>query len=224
MINELAKHIKNTREASPSFRQTPVYLSLLFSVLLLSASDSRSDEANQKIIPGIYEFLLLAVDHEGEVLGFYRESQGEGVVKTCSFFLKGKDIGGQAKIVTWSDQLFPGLLTNEGRDDVNLKIVQGLEHPGCGLVLMPKIAEEGLALSRITETKWESLKRVKNSRTTLFSEPSPSKQTKSYFIKNDVLGVVSVNGEWMKVEFPREGKASIKGWVRSNDMQDLLPP
>ena len=205
-------------------RQPQVYLSLLLSVLFLFAPESRAGEVGQKIIPGMYEFLMLGVDKQGEVSGYYRESQGEGVVKTCSFFLKGKDTGGQATIVTWQDQVFPGVLKNEGKDDVNLKIAKGLEHPGCGLILMPMIAEEGRGFTRIYESKWESLKIVKNNRAPLFSEPSSDKKTKSYFIKRDVLGVVTVNGEWVKVEYPREGKAAVKGWVRSSDMQDLQPP
>lgn len=224
MIKESVKRMRNTREGNSMFKQPSAYLSLLFGALFLFAPNGKAVEAGQKIIPGMYEFLMLAADQKGEVTGFYRESQGEGVVKTCSFFLKGTDTGGQANLVTWHDQVFPGILKNESKNDINLKIAKGLEHPGCGLVLMPMIAEEGRGFTRIYASKWESLKIVKSDRAPLFSEPSADKKTKSYFIKKDVLGVVSVNGEWVNVEFPREGKAAIKGWLRSSDMQDLLPP
>lgn len=220
---ELAKPIKNIL-AGNSFARKSLVVSLCFAASLLFTPYGEAGQARQKIVPGVYEFLMLAVNRDGEVSGFYRESQGEGVVKTCSFFLKGKDVDGQASIVTWNERVFPGILRNVGNDDVNLKIPQGLEHPGCGLVLMPQIADEGRIISRISETKWESLKVVNNQRAALYSEPSIHKKTKSYFIKNDVLGVMSVSGQWAKVEFPREGKASIAGWVMIDDIKDPTPP
>ena len=222
MIKELVKPIKNTRAGNPFFKNMKKSLTFLFCSSLLFLPDGRAGEVGQKFTPGMYEGLMLAVDQEGGLLGFYRESQGEGVVKTCSFFLKGKNVGGQASVATWNIQVFPGLLRTDGKD-INLKIEQGREHPGCGLVLLPEITK-GIVLERTSEAQWGSLKIVKNDRAPLFSEPSLDKKTKSYFIKRDVLGVVTVNGEWVKVEFPRDGKAAIKGWVRSSDMQDLLPP
>ena len=216
------------------FRRITTHALLLFSVLFLFAPNGKAGETSQKLVPGVYEFLMLAVDPGNEVLGFYRESQGEGVVKTCSFFLKGRMKDGQANIASWSGlfhgpsidegKVFPGLLKNKGGNDVSLKIERGPEHPGCSLVLMPQISDEGLVLERTNEAKWVSLKIVKNDRAPLFSEPVSGKKTKSYFIKNDVLGVVSMNGEWINVEFPREGKQPVKGWVKSNDVQDLQPP
>ena len=176
---------------------------------------------------------MLAVDHE-EVMGFFNVVRGVGVTFRCAFFLKGKEVKGQANIVTWSGQrirkdgdiyIFPGLLKNENKDDINLKIEQGYGgHPGCGMAIGPQIGEKGLSLSRNYEAKWASLRMVKNDRASLFSGSALDKKTKSYFIKGDVLGVLAVNGDWINVEFPRDGKKMIKGWVRSDDVEDLQPP
>lgn len=215
-------------------KQLPIHLSLLLCGLLLITTYARAGEAGQKFTSGMYEGLMLAVD-SGEVVGFFNVERGEGVTFSCSFFLKGKEVKGQANIVTWSGQrirkdgdiyFFPGILKNENKDDVFLKIEQGSgEHPGCGMAIGPQIGEEGLPLSRNYEAKWTSLRMVKTDRASLFSEPTPDKKTKSYFIRGDVLGVLSVNGEWLNIEFPRPGKKStIKGWVRSGDVQDLQPP
>jgi len=38
----------------------------------------------------MYEGLMLAVAQSGEISGYYRESQGEGVTKTCSVLLIGQ--------------------------------------------------------------------------------------------------------------------------------------
>ena len=233
MLNLLAKRIKRIRAGKPMIKQLPMYLLLLLCGLFLFTSDGRAGEVGQKFIPGMYEGLMLAVDHE-EVVGFFNVERGEGVTFRCSFFLRGKEVKGQANIVTWSGRrirkdgdiyFFPGLLKNENKDDINLKIEQGSgEHPGCSMAIGPQVGEEGLPLSRNYEAKWLSLRMVKNDRASLFSGPAHDKKTKSYFIRGDVLGVLSVNGEWLNIEFPRPGKKPIKGWVRSDDVEDLQPP
>lgn len=236
MMKRFEKRMKNIRVHNLMPKQLPSYLSLsIFCALFLFTSAVRAAEVNQQFQPGIYDFLMLAVTPEEEILGSYRETQGYDVVKTCAFLLRGKGKNGQVDVITWSDQffqgelnegetyLFPGLLKYKSHGRVILKIKLGREHPGCGLVLSTEISE-GIELTRTTPTQWISLKLVKNARAPLFSGPSIEKKTKAYFIRNDVLGVLSVNGEWIKVEFPREGKKMIKGWVRSSDVEDLQPP
>ena len=120
-------------------------------------------------------------------------------------------------------EIFPGLLQNES-EAVTLKIKQIRKEPGCDAVLTPEISDEGFNLRRTAATKWVGLRIVKNTRAPLFSGPSLDKKTRAYFIRNNVLGVVSVSGDWINVEFPRDGKKMIIGWVRSDDVEDLQPP
>lgn len=234
MMSLLAKHIKYIRAVNPLSKQLHVHLSLLLCGLLLFTPYSRVAEADQNFIPGMYEGLMLAVNNEGELQGYFKQSLG-AVNVTCAFLLKGKDSGGQANIVTWSSQLFegglrspekyffPGLLrrskTIHGDEAVDMKIERGYGHPGCG----PDIAEN-YGYSRNYEAKWVSLKLVKSKRASLFSGPSIDKKTKAYVIARDVLGVLAVNGDWINIEFPRAGKKSINGWVRSEDVEELVPP
>lgn len=223
MIKKLAKRTKNTRADRPWSEKRPAYFALICGALLIFSASCGADDIDRKFTPGVYETLMLAVDSNSEILGYYQESQGEGVVKTCSFFLKGKSDRGEAHIVTWNDRIFPGLLSAAGNGEVVLRIEQGREHPGCGLVLLPEISS-GIKLSKTADSKWITLKTVKGDRAILFAAPAPERKTKSYFIKDDVLGVLSIRGEWVNVEFPRPGKKSIKGWVRSDELRDLIPP
>ena len=186
--------INNIRCNNYMFLRNTAYALFLLGVPGLFAADISANENGQKFTSGMYETLMLAVDHDGSITGSYRESQGEGVVKTCAFYLKGKAVDGFAPISTWRTQTFTGELKRAGTEVV-LKIEKALEHPGCGLVLLPEIVG-GLSLTKTTDAKWLSLRIVKNDRAQLFSSPSLSKITKAYFIKNDVLGVLSVNGEW----------------------------
>ena len=188
MMNLLAKRIKHIQGGKPMIKQLPMYLLLLLCGLFLFSSDGRAGDVGQKFIPGMYEGLMLAVDHE-EVVGFFNAVRGVGVTFRCAFSLKGKEVNGQANIVTWSgrrirkdgDNFFPGLLKNEN-EGVHLKIEQKPgEHPGCGMAIGPQIGEEGLSLTRYYEAKWTSLRMVKNDRASLFSGSALDKKTKSYF-------------------------------------------
>ena len=233
MLNLSANHTNHIRVDRALIKKLPVPLLLLLCGLFLFTADGRAGEVGQNFIPGMYEGLMLAVDHD-EVMGFFNVERGEGVTFSCSFFLKGKKVKDRANIVTWSGQrrrldgdiyFFPGLLKSENKDDINLKIDQGSgEHPGCGMAIGPQIGEEGLRLSRNYKAKWASLRMVKSERASLFAKPALDAKTKSYFIRGDVLAVLSANGEWLNIEFPRAGKKSIKGWARSDDMEDLQPP
>lgn len=223
MTSKSAKHTKNTRAGRPWSEKRPAYFALVGFSLLIFSTSCRAGDIDRKFTPGVYETMLLAVDSNSELLGYYHESQGDGVVKTCSFFLKGKSVRGEASIVTWSDRAFAGLLSTAGDGQVILKIEQGREHPGCGLVLLPEISN-GITLSQTAESKWTTLKIVKGDRASLFAAPALERKTIAYFIKDDVLGVLSAHGEWANVEFPRAGKKSIRGWVRLDDLRDLIPP
>ena len=204
------------------FPRNATYAVFLMGILGLFTTVLSANESSNKFIPGVYEALMLAVDHDGNITGSYRESQGVGVVKTCAFYLSGKDVNGLASISSWRNQVFTGELKNAG-NEVILKIEKAREHPGCRSVLMPEITK-GIGLTRTSEANWISLKLVKIDRANLYSGPSLSKKTKSYFIKHDVLGVLSVDGEWVHVEYPREGKKPVKGWMQMRDLTDLVPP
>jgi hypothetical protein len=195
-------------------------LSLLFAIGAAITPAQAADASSLK--PGKYEGLMLAVDPAGNLSGYYRESQGEGVSKTCTFFLKGKVADNHAELSTWSDQVYPGVLKADGAD-VNLQIEKGRDFPGCGLVLMPEIAQ-GIKFDKTLDAKWSDLEIVASNRAYLYSAPAEDKKLKSYLIKGDVVGALSTNGDWVQVEFPREGKKSVSGWINVNDVKALQPP
>jgi hypothetical protein len=187
----------------------------------LFASSAVAEPPAPRLRSGIYEGLMLAVDPQGGVTGYYREEQGEGVTKTCSFFLAGKVTAGATPVITWSsNQRFPGTLTPLS-DGVELRIEQGREHPGCGLVLLPTI-ESGLEHSLIRETNWRELRRIVDKRANFYSSPSDAKKTRAFVVTGDVVGVIAESGEWLEVEYP--GKKTTRGWVRAAATQKLPAP
>jgi hypothetical protein len=171
--------------------------------------------------PGYYEGLMLAVDQERNLTGFYREEQGEGVVKNCSFFVSGKATSDEINIATWNKEVFPGTLRAE-KEGLKLKIAKGREHPGCGLVLLPQIAE-GLLLDQVYNSKWVGLRVISSQRAYFYSGPDSSKKLRSFIVKGDVVGVLSENNEWLQVEYIG-GKKTTKGWIHANETVKPAPP
>jgi hypothetical protein len=191
-------------------------------LLLAAASTVRAAPPAGHLQSGIYEGLMLAVDRNGKISGYYRETQGEGVTKTCSFFLSGNATSDQIDVTTWNLQAFPGLLKSEDKG-VALTIERGREHPGCGLVLLPEIAQ-GIRLDLTLATDWIALRRIVSPRAYFFAEPSERQKTNSYVTKGDIVGLLSVSGDWLEVEYPRQGNKTIKGWIRSRDSESLRIP
>ena len=164
---------------------------------------------------------MLAVDAQGGITGYYREDQGEGVVKRCAFFLAGKVAAGESPVVTWNQGKFPGSLTPSS-DGVKLRVDQGREHPGCGLVLLPQIAS-GLELDLVGAATWQELRRIVDTRANLHSAPDEGKKMRAFLTKGDVVGVIAESGDWLHVEYPDKGKTT-RGWVRAGATRKLTVP
>ncbi len=188
--------------------------------MLLFLSTNAQAEVNH-FEPGAYENLLLAVNKNGFVTGYYREVQGEGVKKTCSFFLQGEAKDGIANITTWADKPFSGVL-KAGATEVNLKIEKGQEHPGCGLVMMPEIAT-GLSFDLRAKVPWNELRTIANEKSYFHSEPNGAKRLKSYLVRGDVVGVVASKDGWLQIDYYSSAGKMSRGWICSQDTAIFQP-
>ncbi|GMU10151.1 hypothetical protein [Corallococcus caeni] len=164
---------------------------------------------------------MLAVDPQGGITGYYREEQDEDALKSCSFFLAGKATVGSTPVVTWNNERFPGTLTPLG-NGVELRVEKGRQHPGCGLVLLPKIAS-GLEFSLVRETNWRELRRIENKRVNFHSTPSEATKMRAFVVAGDVVGVIAESGMWLEVEYPGKEKTT-RGWMRAAETQKLTAP
>jgi hypothetical protein len=193
----------------------------MFAVLVAACCCVNQAISKTKLASGIYEGLTLAVDQQGAVSGYYRESQGSGLTKTCSFYLSGQEKGDQADLLTWNVETFPGSLeaTEQG---VVLRIENGRDHPGCGSVLPPLISQ-GLLLDRVAAANWTSLRRVITKRMFLLPKPDKIAKSRTYVVVGDLVGVLSQSGDWLRVEYVN-GQTRVRGWIRAADAVELQPP
>lgn len=168
--------------------------------------------------PGLYEQLMIAVDGQHNLSGFYHEVQGKDVVKECSFFVSGRATGSTIPVMTWNEERFPGTLVARP-DGVELKVGKAREYPGCGLVILPEISE-GIELTRTERTHWKSLWKIVNRRAFLYSKPCTSSRSTIYIVKNGVVGVSERSGTWLYAEFPNNGKIA-SGWIPAADAEPI---
>lgn len=206
--------------AAPEVRRRSA-IAICFALFCLSSAGCVRD-GDLQLVSGQYEQLMLAVDAQGKVTGYFREEQGDVPAKSCVFFLLGTARAHAAiPVSTWNEDVFAGTLKAE-RHGVQLTIEHGREHPGCGLVLLPQIAR-GLELDRVADAKWSELRRVIQPRVHFHTSPDPSSAQPAFVVSGDVVGVLERQGEWLRVEY-RGKQGMTRGWVRTKHTTELRPP
>ncbi|NWC92252.1 MULTISPECIES: hypothetical protein [unclassified Pseudomonas] len=170
---------------------------------------------------GTYEGLMLAVTPAHQVEGFYAEAMGEGVTRTCTFFLQGQVDGAKASVSTWLDATYPGTVAASS-DGVTLTVEKGREHPGCISVLMPEIAT-GLDLTQTAAKKWIGLVTVSSDKAFLQKTPDAKASHRAYVVKDDVVAVLAFKDGWAQVEFINAEGRSSKGWISQDQYASLAP-
>lgn len=193
-------------------------ITILSLILLVISPEIGRAAADHRFSSGTYEGLSLAVDRQGNVTGYFREEQGIGVTKSCSFFLTGKATSDEIELLTWSDLVLGGKLRSV-RDGVELKIPEGREHSGCGLVLLPQI-EEGLPLDMVGKANWTHLRQVPK-KVALYPTASSEKQSGS-LRRGEVVGVITEKAGRLKVE--TLGQKKIGGWIQADAAMQLKAP
>ena len=194
---------------------------LIITILLLVIAPASAERSPSRFKSGQYENLKLAIDESGHLTGIYHEEQGDGVVKSCSFYLAGLVDGDKSTVVTWSNKAFTGKL-KANRDSVTLQIENGLDHLGCGLVLMPEI-KSGLDLERDSLSELLELRKVSSPRVHFHEKADAKSELKSYLVDGNIVGVMVRKGDWIEVEY-QGVKRTTKGWIPVSSTEALTPP
>lgn len=192
--------------------------SLILLTLLVSTSGMAAT-----LHSGIYEALQLAVSPQGKISGYYSETLGVGVTRTCAFSLAGEvSAKGDATITSWSTAVLPGHLAATA-DGVTLTVPGGQSHDGCVNAMLPLI-NDGLGLSKTRDTDWQSMAQVRAERLYFYRQPEEKARRKAFVVQDDVVGVVQAQGEWTQVEYVSDEGKSTTGWVKSEALGPLTPP
>lgn len=193
-------------------------LATLFVMIMTLPHDKAFAETGFR--SGVYENLMVSVDKGGNILGYYREEQGDEVKKTCSFFLNGKLQPKEISIISWNIDYIDGKIVPL-ENSITLKIDGARDHPGCGLVLSPKI-DSGMVLDRTYVAPWLSLGKITSPRAKLFRSPDRSSGLSSYLVRGNVVGIRGREQEWTHIEYVH-GRRPLTGWMLNSDL-DLVKP
>jgi Bacterial SH3 domain len=170
-----------------------------------------------KFQPGQYEQLLLAVDSDGSLTGYYHDEIGQGVwKKECGIFIAGKSADGvSASIETFTggDEVFPGRLVVVS-DEIKVDIPKARNHDGCGM-MFPDDIPGGMDLTRVLSTPWLEIRTVSDKKVHFHSAPDEEHALKAYVVQGDVVAVVARQGDWLQVDHIGEKKTT-RTWVRKD--------
>jgi hypothetical protein len=183
------------------------------------SGQASGDLAKSHFRSGVYEGLMFATDAHGNITGYYQEKQRVGVTKNCSFSLIGNATSDEIEVTTWSNRILPGVLKNV-KGGVELKIPDGRDHSGCGLVLLPQISD-GISLDMVALTKWSDLRKIRSKTVNVYSKPSLANKTTVFLAAGEIVGVVTEKDHWLQME-TRDGE--IKGWILADEATKLRPP
>jgi len=181
----------------------------------------------QTIQSGEYDSdLKLAYDSITKRLTGYFESYTGLDEKTgnpqfsCIFYMEGVIKGKQFKIDTFypdnkSDDLIKGTIQIINNKSINIKLPE--EHGGCWNV--QHFADEPVNFALEKEKSWIQIRFVIKDKTYFYAEKSIDKKQKSYIVKNDFVCIDKIEDDWAYCTY--YGKTITKGWVRTQDLNEL---
>lgn len=209
--------------------------SILLSLLVLIAAQTAIfAQKKSEIVSGEYETLVLAVDGQGELTGYFDEGTGDdgkGNPRfTCSFFVYGaRQTDGVYKIKTWfpgyADEVIDGELKfseKDGKKLVNLHL--NGEHGGCWNVA-PVIKEAGGVDYELTRAeKWTGVRVVRAAKSFFYAAADAKKPLKTFVVKNDFVRILQTKGDAAEVVYTNANGKRTRGWIKTKDFYSIAPP
>lgn len=183
---------------------------------------------SQKLVSGEYgNGLKLGFDSvQNKLSGYYENYSGwDELTKAprfaCNFYFETLLKGDSLEIKTY----YPGEKTNsliKGTLKINsnnlLFIRLEEEHDGCWNV--QHFADEPVNFELVKKQHWIQIRYVETAKTYFYSENSDNKKTKVYLVKNDVVCIQRIEGDWGYGTYYGDKKIS-NGWIRLSDLNLL---
>jgi len=193
--------------------------SMIFATIAVLAASSA--QAAPQIASGAYDnTLLIGVDPAtSAVSGYFDMTRGGQPSFSCIFYLKGRLVGGMAKVATFfpgdpKGDLIAGVLKPLGRGRVRLALAT--EHGGCANVWQFADMSQPADFALQQAQPWTSVRVVKASKAYFYDAPGAA-HGKAYVVKGDGVGVRAAQPGWAQADFVGENSAS-SGWLRESDL------
>ncbi len=162
----------------------------------------------------------------GDITGYYQNSTGfDQDTKqprfTCAYFIQGVKMDDIVSLITYypgeqNEKTIEGLMFILGANSLKFNLVE--DHGGCANV--ESFAGESLTFKRTKPMNWIFIKFVTAEKTYFHTEPKATTKGKAFVLKNDILYVEKVSGNWALCSF--YGKKETKGWIKLSDLNVIL--
>ncbi len=183
---------------------------------------------SQKLVSGEYgNGLKLGFDSvQNKLSGYYENYSGwDELTKaprfSCNFYFETILAGDSLEINTYypgekTSNIIKGTLKLNSYNLLPIKLQE--EHGGCWNV--QHFADEPVNFELVKKQDWMQIRYVETAKTYIYSENSDNKKTNVYLVKNDVVCIQRIEGEWGYGTYYGDKKIS-KGWIRLSDLNLL---
>jgi hypothetical protein len=180
------------------------------------------------VVSGDYEGLLIGVDRNGVLTGYFESSTGRGKF-SCIFFISGKVSDQRGRVETWfpnnrdAKMVIQGVLEGTASDEVPLiRLKLSEDHGGCWNV--QHFAPDPATFALTEQGSWESIRIVAASKAYFYDDPSNPKPRKAFVVTGNALRVYEIRGAWARVEYVGPDNRRSRGWVLTRDLFSAKSP
>lgn len=208
-----------------------LFVQFIAPILLIWLIFSVSEASAQvgKGFSGEFDALVLGVDGQTHLTGFYSDGTGEDrntgkPMFTCQFAIEGDLADGKYKIETYypgDEKVIRGELKFSGegeKTEVFVKLES--EHGGCANV--NPFSRDGANFLLLKRGDWTAVAVVKAAKTYFYDSPDAKSKRRAYLVKNDFVHIFEKRGDWINVEFA--GEKITRGWIKKADLYNLRFP
>ena len=171
---------------------------------------------------GDYGGLLIGVDRQGTLTGYFENSTGNGQF-SCIFFIRGTVDNRIAHVKTWfpgdenPKEVIPGTIEafgDNGRSVIRASLKE--EHGGCRNV--QPFTREPVSFTLSELGSWESIRVVSAKRAHFYTEPTDDKPRKAYAVLGNPLRVFESKNGMVRAEYVSADKKRTQGWISERDL------
>ena len=189
--------------------------------------------AQSAVVSGDYDGLLIGVDSRGRLTGYFDQGTGDdgsGNPRfTCRFLVFGiPSSNGRYDIKTWHPAFGNDIIDGEvtateisGKRGINIRLFG--EHGGCWNVAPVLKDDDGLDLELSKQGSWESIRMIASAKVFFHSAADAKTKQKAFVVKNDVVKVLNLKGEWAEVVFTSSAGRSTSGWISAASFSAAEP-
>lgn len=135
---------------------------------------------------------------------------------SCVFYIIGTVKDSKVNVTTYypnsNDDQIVGII--EIKNDSTFKIKLPEEHGGCWNVY--HFADEKVTFKLEQQIPWIQIRYIVSEKAHFYSEKSIDKKQNSYVIKDDLVCIDTIDGEWAHCTF--YGSTITTGWIRMEDL------